>query len=94
LLSSGDKKKKKKAIMPSSIGIHPLTGEIYITDGPKSRLAILQPSGKILKVIELGKEFAQPEGVSFSPSGDLFISNEGTSKPGNIIELKLESARK
>lgn len=93
LLATGEKKKKKKAIMPSAIGIHPLTQELYITDGPKSKLAILQSSGKILKVLELGKEFAQPEGISFSPAGDVFISNEGTSKPGNIIELKIEPGR-
>lgn len=92
LLSGNEQKKKKKLVMPSSLGIHPLTRDIYITDGPKSRLVIMNPSGKILRMVELGKDFAQPEGISFSPGGEIFISNEGTTKPGNIIQVKLEPA--
>ena len=88
LLSDG--KKKKKVMMPSEIEIHPQTNEIYITDGPKGNLLILDKSGTPRQLVSLGKKFAQPEGITFSPKGELFISNEGTKKPGNILKVELK----
>ena len=82
--------KKNKPIAPSAIGIHPETDEVYITDGPKSRLLIMDRSGTIKELLELGKDFAQPEGITFSPQGDVFISNEGTKQPGNILQVKVK----
>lgn len=81
--------KKNKSIMPAAIGIHPSTKNIYIVDGPNARLLLMDPSGNILSLIDLGKKFSQPEGISFSPSGATYISNEGNKDPGNIIEVKL-----
>lgn len=81
--------KKNKSVMPSAIGIHPATKEIYITDGPKSELLILDKSGNMKKLLQLGKEFAQPEGLTFNPQGEMFISNEGTKQPGNILKVGL-----
>jgi uncharacterized protein YjiK len=82
-------KKKSKSVKPSAIGIHPSTGEIYVTDGPKSRLLIMDKSGAIKEVLQLGKSFEQPEGITFSPGGELYISNEGNKQPGNILAVTL-----
>ena len=82
--------KKNKTLAPSAIGIHPVSGEFYITDGPKSNLVVMAPSGEIKKLIPLGKSFAQPEGISFDPNGQLFISNEGTKQAGNILQVDIE----
>ena len=87
---NGVQNKKKKSIMPSSIGIHPLTKEIFITDGTKSNLLILDPSGNSKRLIRLGSQFAQPEGITFSPEGEIYISNEGTKQPGNILKVELK----
>ena len=76
--------------MPSAMGIHPLTNEFFITDGPKARLLIMDESGKISKLLDLGSAFSQPEGITFSPEGEVFISNEGTKDPGNIIRIQLK----
>ncbi|MBL7697748.1 MAG: SdiA-regulated domain-containing protein [Chitinophagaceae bacterium] len=81
---------KKKKVMPSAITIHPKTKEIFITDGPQSRLLIMDEAGKPKHFIELGKKFAQPEGITFDHDGNLFISNEGTKQPGNILQVKLQ----
>jgi uncharacterized protein YjiK len=75
----------KKPVMPSAISIHPSTGDIYITDGPQSKLLVMDNSGNIKKLLDLGKDFSQPEGITFSPGAEIFISNEGTKQPGNII---------
>lgn len=83
------KDKRNKIIKPSAIAIHPSTGEIFITDGPNSRLLIMNKSGKIVKLLVLGNQFEQPEGITFSPDGELFISNEGNKRPANILKVEI-----
>lgn len=83
--------KLNKTIRPSEIDIHPLTNELYILDGPKSRLLILHPNGNIKKLIHLGKKFHQPEGITFSPEGNIFISNEGKRRKANIFQIAIVS---
>ena len=83
-------KKKKSQVLPSAIAIHPGTGNLYITDGPKSMLLMLDSNGNIASVLELGKEFLQPEGITFSPSGEMFISNEGGKGNGNILQVTID----
>jgi uncharacterized protein YjiK len=80
---------KKNSVSPSEIAIHPSTKEIFITDGPQAKLLILDNKGTIKSYIELGKEFSQPEGITFNPQGEMFISNEGTKQPGNILKVEI-----
>ena len=89
-LLNNNSSKKSKSIMPSALAINPATNEIYITDGTKSRLYTMDSSAVIKKVYELGNEFFQPEGITFSPQADLYISNEGKKVAGNIIQLELK----
>jgi uncharacterized protein YjiK len=71
-------KKEKKIMMPSDIAIHPLTKELYITDGPKAKLLVMNANGELKKLYQLDTDqFPQPEGIAFDPKGELFISNEG-----------------
>lgn len=74
---------------PSGLAIHPLHGDIYIISSVGKLLIILNRKGKILDVKELDpKEFRQPEGICFSPNGDMFISSEGQGGKGYILEFK------
>jgi uncharacterized protein YjiK len=84
------KGKKGKTIRPSAIGIHPTTGDYYITDGPQRRLIVMSPAGDVKSILSLGKDFQQPEGITFSPQGEMFISNEGTKEAGNILQVSVE----
>jgi len=79
--------KKDKGIQTSEIAIHPVTGDYYVAEGPKAMLYILDSKGGYKSSRELGKGFAKAEGISFSPAGDLFISNEGKKDPANIIQV-------
>ena len=89
--TNGSGKKKKGSMNPSGISIHPLNGDIYITDGRDPKLLIMDASGTIKKLYQLNtREFAQPEGITFNAAGDLFISNEGTKQPGNILQVKID----
>lgn len=87
--STGKKGKKGNGIQPSALAVHPLTNEIYMLDGPKARLLIVDDSGKIKSTYELGNNFAQPEGISFSAAGKLYISNEGKKNEANIMAVEI-----
>ncbi|MFD2825908.1 SdiA-regulated domain-containing protein [Leeuwenhoekiella polynyae] len=85
------KKKSKRTFRPSDLAIHPQTGEIYILEGVNPKLMILDVSGAIKKVYDLDSDdFAQPEGITFSPDGRLFISNEAHGGTANILEVELD----
>lgn len=90
LLKTTGKKKKGGSIMPSSIAIHPQTGDMYITDGRNAKLLVMNGAGTIKKLYQLdNNEFAQPEGITFKPSGELYISNEGPKQPANILNVEI-----
>lgn len=79
-----------KIFRTSALGINPKTNEIYVLSSLNKVIAVLSPNGKLKTVILLkGKEFTQPEGLAFTPSGELYISNEGRNKKGNIIHIQL-----
>lgn len=80
-----------KKIRPSEIGVNPTTGELYIIDGRQPKILITTPEGKSKQLYLLDKKkFPQPEGLTFSPSGQLYISNEGHGQPATILEVQLE----
>lgn len=78
-----------KVFRSSAISVKERTGEIYILSSINGLIAILSPEGVLSKIIQLnGPEYIQPEGLAFSPSGKLYVSNEGgKSGIGNILEI-------
>lgn len=89
---AGGKKKKAGTIMPAAIAIDPVSKDMFITDGPRSRLLITDKEGSIKKFLQLdNKKFMQPEGITFNKEGELFISNEGKDVPGNILKVGLDT---
>lgn len=83
-------KKKGSQMQPSAIAIHPKTGDIYITEATKPKILILDRSGNLKSLKTLSSEdFYKPEGISFSPEGNIYISNEGKKDPGNILEVSI-----
>ena len=68
---------KKEKIKPSAAAINPLTKELYVLCSVNKIIYIQDPQGKIKDVIKLDpKIYKQPEGMAFTPDGDLIISNE------------------
>ena len=85
---SGTKSKNK--IQPSDIDVHPVTGDVYIVDGPDSKLLVMSADGTKKKLYQLSNtDFPQPEGMAFNQAGELFISNEGRTGTGNILKISL-----
>ncbi len=83
--------KTLKKIRPSDIAVHPKTNEIYVLQGTKPRILIVSPKGVVKKEYPLNnKVFYQPEGITFSPDGTLYISNEATGGVPSILKVELK----
>jgi len=83
--------KGQHEIEPSDLAVHPGTGNIYVLDGEHPRLLVMTKSGSIKKIYQLDDPaFSLPEGICFSKTGELFISNEGRSGAGNILQVREE----
>ncbi|CAL66511.1 SdiA-regulated domain-containing protein [Christiangramia forsetii] len=80
----------RKLIRPSDITFSPLNDDLYVLDAEFQKVLIVDRKGQINNLHLLDPaEFAQPEGICFSPSGRLFIANESLGGPANIIEVKI-----
>lgn len=79
---------KIEKFKPSGLAIDPLTNNIYIIASVGKLLLVLDSELKIINVTSLpSKIYSQPEGICFSPKGDLYISNEGKDKKANFYKL-------
>lgn len=79
-----------KRFTPSEIEINPVTGEIYILDGSNPKLLITGKNAMPKELYFFDKnQFNKPEGLTFSPEGKLFISNEAGDEPANILLVNL-----
>lgn len=77
---------------PSGIAIHPQSGEIFIISSVGKLLIILDRGGKVMDVKELDPDlFRQPEGICFSPEGEMYISNEGQGEKGYVLKFNLHA---
>ena len=81
-------KKADKTFSPSDVAIHPKTGDYYVLEGKNPKLVILDAKGAIKTVHELDENyFSQPEGITFSPDGTLYIANEAGDDAANILQV-------
>ena len=72
---------EKFRFKPSAAAIHPLTGELYIIASVNHVLVILNKDHSVKNVYKIDPGlFKQPEGLTFTPKGDLIISNEAADR--------------
>lgn len=82
-------KGKNMPFMPSEIAIHPQTQEIYILASEGMGLLVFSATGELLQLYRLDPNiFEQPEGLTFAPNGDMYISSEGRSAAAKICFFK------
>lgn len=77
---------------PSAAAINPLTHDLWILSSVNKAIVIADRHGGVKEVHELDPSvYKQPEGIAFTPKGDLLISNE-SSKQGSadILVIKLK----
>lgn len=76
---------REYVIKPSGVAVDPITGDIFVISAVGNILVVIDRDSEV-KHVELlePRTFPQPEGIAFSPRGDLYISSE-ESKGGNGI---------
>ena len=85
VLKAYKEKKIEHTLSPSEIAIHPKTHDIYVLEGKQPKLLILNSQGQLKKAYKLDQiNFPQPEGMTFSADGKLYISNESVGKGATI----------
>jgi uncharacterized protein YjiK len=84
----GEKKTPDIKLKISAVTVHPLSGRLYVLSGPERLLLVFDMQGNVEYIERLDKElFVQPEGITFTGNGDLFISNEGKHKEATLIRF-------
>lgn len=82
-------KGKNMPFMPSEIAVHPQTEEIYILASEGMGLLIFSATGELRQLYRLDPNiFEQPEGLTFEPNGDMYISSEGKNGAAKICFFK------
>jgi uncharacterized protein YjiK len=74
---------------PSAAGISPVNGKLYIVASVGKLLVIADKNtGKPEQVFRLPPAiYNQPEGLTFAPNGDLYISNEGGEGIATVLKF-------
>jgi uncharacterized protein YjiK len=77
---------------PSDLDINPATGILYIIDANRCQLLSMKMPEDIKDLAELNREnFFQPEGITFTPSGEMFIACRGErEEPGKLLQLRIK----
>jgi uncharacterized protein YjiK len=72
---------EKQKFKPSGAAINPVTKDVWILSSTNQLLIVTDGKGNTKAVYTLNPSiFKQPEGITFTPWGDLLISNEATDK--------------
>jgi SdiA-regulated len=68
---------KKIKLKPSAATINPVTNELYILEAINNLLIVTDRNGRFKEIFTLPPAiYKQPEGIAFTPAGDMIISNE------------------
>ena len=77
---------------PSAAAIHPIEKRLYIMSAVNRMMVITDLNGKVLEAHNLRHStFKQPEGITFAPNGDMYISNESADESqANILKFRYQ----
>lgn len=88
---SFDYDKDRIKFKPSAIATHPISGHFYILSSVGKMLVVVNSEGKIQATYPVSpRVLGQPEGLCFSPSGDMYISSEGEGDRGYILKFSIK----
>lgn len=73
---------------PAAAAIHPVLNKLFMVASVGKAVLQCSLNGKIEGAWRLNPvQFPQPEGLTFAPNGDLFISNEGADGKATILKF-------
>ncbi|MEO6289374.1 MAG: SdiA-regulated family protein, partial [Ginsengibacter sp.] len=66
---------------PSAAALNPLTKDVWIVSSTNQLIVVIDRKGDVKDIYTLNPViFNQPEGITFTPWGDLLIANEAGDK--------------
>ncbi len=77
---------REYVIKPSGVAVDPITHDIFVLSSIGKILVVIDRDSEVkhVELLEAGT-FRQPEGITFSPQGDLYISSEENGSGNGII---------
>lgn len=86
-----DYKEERVKFKPSAIAFHPIDKSYYILSSVGKLLVVIDGNGEIRATYPISSRIlGQPEGVCFSPNGDMYISSEGEGDKGYILRFEMK----
>ncbi|MFK7951679.1 MAG: SdiA-regulated domain-containing protein [Ekhidna sp.] len=80
--------KERIKFKPSAIAFNPIDQFYYVLSSVGKLLIVINQSGQIKATYPISSRvLGQPEGLCFSPSGDMYISSEGEGDRGYILKF-------
>jgi hypothetical protein len=81
---------------PSAAAVNPIDNKIYIVSSVGKLMVVIDHKGKVNQAFSIsGLMFPQPEGITFAPNGDMYISNErATEERATLLKFKYGQKKK
>ncbi len=77
---------------PSAIALHPLNDHFYIASSVGKMIVVVDRKGEIQATYPIASRvLGQPEGLTFAPNGDMYISSEGEGDKGYILKFEMKT---
>jgi hypothetical protein len=72
--------------LPSALGVHPVTGEVFVLSSGDHVLVSCNEFGQVTGYALLDANlFRQPEGIAFFANGDMVVTNEAGGKEATLL---------
>lgn len=85
----GRKRVLPSRFLPSSVTVHPKTGDFFVLSAVAHNLAVFNRQGELKAQQPLDpKLFPQPEGITFLPNQELIVVNEGVESKATLLRFK------
>lgn len=85
-----DYEKERIKFKPSAISFNPIDQSLYILSSVGKLLIVVDLNGQIKATYPISpRVLGQPEGLCFSPSGDMYISSEGEGDRGYVLKFEM-----
>ncbi|MDO6439984.1 SdiA-regulated domain-containing protein [Cyclobacterium sp. 1_MG-2023] len=83
------KEKTSLKMEPAAVALHPIENKYYILSSTGKWLLITDTAFNSKEIYELNaKIFKQPEGITFDPKGNMYVSNEARGGKPNLLIFK------
>ncbi|MBX2972427.1 MAG: SdiA-regulated domain-containing protein [Flavobacteriales bacterium] len=74
----------------SSVAVHPATGHYYLLSAVDRTLLVVDRSGELVDLVQLDQRLLpKPEGITFMPNGDMWLSSEGKGRTPVLVRYAM-----